>query len=854
MRKLHLFFHIVAYLVLSVSVGAQESVTRLHIGGPDGTDVGSVSCFAEDTTGMIWMGTEEGLVGYDGVGFEFYTVDNSELPGNVFAAIWAEPGGGRLWLGVKNGLAVMDLRCRRIKKVDIDGFYNIADLAPAEDGGLWILNVDYRFAHLDLHKDSVVTYEMRDFAGLPSSVLSLRDVGGGHLQMDGNSGRWDVDLATRRAEASALPPGWDAMQERRKFVDHNGNHWMDSADGLYCTSHIVSPFVKLPMTENGKTVAHCMMTTADGGLWIGYPDHLVLFDARRSISRSISSGKWKGPASFIPYTMEMEKDGNILIGMEAQGLWRYSPQMGTASQLSQFDPTRSVYTLHRQERAGRWLVGTSRGVCELRDGEDFLREVAPINKAISSYYIFALQTDCEGKIWVGIYGTGLQVFDKELRHVANLTPDTGFPSGAINHLFRDSRKRMWVATCEGVVCFPQMHRLDSFEVYTMADGLPTLYARAVCEDHDGRIWVTTTNRLARLDETTRHFCTYGSQGGLRHRFYCNAALRCLSDGSMAAGGEDGVSVFDPRAVAQPQPLPPLHLMSFVLLTTGVKGETVATIIPNDSLVFCHRDNTYRLTFGLADMAQNGLIEYAYRIQPEGPWISLGDKPQLTLHSLQPGCYTVEVRARRMGQIWPECANCSVTLQVNPPWWQTWWAYMLYALAVFALIVYIMYSWRRSLLLENNLRYAEGVIEELRTNYPRNTSYDDEKMSDSSENIALKNLASFKRESDSRFIDSLTHSILENIDNPSLDIDMLTDRMAMSRSTLYRRVKSLLGMSANEYIRWVRLGEAARRIRRGDLSKHTIAGIAADCGFIDLHYFRTCFKERFGVTPSEFEQG
>ena len=106
-------------------------------------------------------------------------------------------------------------------------------------------------------------------------------------------------------------------------------------------------------------------------------------------------------------------------------------------------------------------------------------------------------------------------------------------------------------------------------------------------------------------------------------------------------------------------------------------------------------------------------------------------------------------------------------------------------------------------------------------------------------------------SKSVFLEQLSRVILENLDNPALDIDLLTDRMAMSRSTLYRHVKSLLGMSANEYIRWVRLGEAARRIRSGDLKEQTIASIAADCGFNNLRNFRTYFKERYGVTPSEY---
>jgi len=80
-----------------------------------------VVCLAEDTTGIIWMGTTEGLQGYDGVGFEHYSTENSGLPTNVFTDIWAEPMGNRLWLGLKSGLAVMDLRTRHIEPFDSTG-------------------------------------------------------------------------------------------------------------------------------------------------------------------------------------------------------------------------------------------------------------------------------------------------------------------------------------------------------------------------------------------------------------------------------------------------------------------------------------------------------------------------------------------------------------------------------------------------------------------------------------------------------------------------------------------------------------------------------------------------------------
>ena len=834
---------ILTFLMLGTGAGAQQA-THLHLDAADGMVAEFITCLAEDTTGIIWMGTTEGLQGYNGVGFEHYSTDNSNLPGNVFTAIWAEPQGGRLWLGLNSGLAVMDIRTRHIETIWSNDFFNIADLAPAADGGLWILNVNKRFGHLDLRTREITTYRIADFPGVATRLGALQDLGGGQLQVEDGERRWNIDLATHKVVEVDLPEGWNDIEERRHFTDRYGNRWTGSSQGLDCETHRSSPFVLLPMADNGSTFAHSMMEAPTGDLWVGYENQLLLMSADCTVLRRINAQNWQGPKHFIPTDMVMEANGQVLIGTEANGLWRYSPQTGLAHQLSTDDAHRSFYSLHRQR--GRWLAGTSSGVYELRDGEDCIRPVAAINKAIPSHYIFGLETDAEGKTWVGIFGSGIQVFDKQMHHILSLQPDT-FPSGAINHLFRDSRNRIWAATCEGVACFSDTRHPEQFEAYSISDGLPTLYTNAVGEDKNGRIWVTTNRGLVRWDEATHQFCTYGHQEGLNHHPYCNGLIHCLTDGRMIVGGENGISVFVPTTVAKPTTLPRLRLMSFTLLTLGGAGETVATIVPEDSLSFSHRDNSFILTFGLADAALKGVVEYAYRIN-KGPWMSLGKEPQLTLHGLQPGRYTVEMRMRQMGQPWLNKAACSVNFRVRPPWWQTGWAYMIYALLVLAIIIYTMYSWRHRLILEHNLRYAEMRIEEMRkkiiapspTKATTETASNEEEEQNNNQN-----------EANDAFIEHLSRVILENIDNTELDIDLLTDYMAMSRSTLYRRVKTTLGMSANEYIRWVRLGEAARRIRNGDLNEQTIAAIAVDCGFNNLRYFRSCFKERYGVTPSEY---
>ena len=71
---------------------------------------------------------------------------------------------------------------------------------------------------------------------------------------------------------------------------------------------------------------------------------------------------------------------------------------------------------------------------------------------------------------------------------------------------------------------------------------------------------------------------------------------------------------------------------------------------------------------------------------------------------------------------------------------------------------------------------------------------------------------------------------------------------MSRSPFYKRLKNLSGLSPNEFIRMVRMKHAVQLLTKSDKN---ISEIAYEVGFSSPKYFRLCFKEQFGVTPSEF---
>lgn len=103
--------------------------------------------------------------------------------------------------------------------------------------------------------------------------------------------------------------------------------------------------------------------------------------------------------------------------------------------------------------------------------------------------------------------------------------------------------------------------------------------------------------------------------------------------------------------------------------------------------------------------------------------------------------------------------------------------------------------------------------------------------------------------DKKLLDKLNQMIEAELCNSDLSLDELTKAMNLSASTFYRKIKSLTGLSPNEYVRHYRLRSAARMIDQGNLN---ISEVAFRSGFGTLSYFSSMFKKHYGMTPSEYK--
>jgi signal transduction histidine kinase/ligand-binding sensor domain-containing protein/DNA-binding response OmpR family regulator len=104
--------------------------------------------------------------------------------------------------------------------------------------------------------------------------------------------------------------------------------------------------------------------------------------------------------------------------------------------------------------------------------------------------------------------------------------------------------------------------------------------------------------------------------------------------------------------------------------------------------------------------------------------------------------------------------------------------------------------------------------------------------------------------DDRFLKKVMNTIEANISNSDFSVEHLSDELGMSSTHLYRKLKSLTHLSANEIIKRYRLKKASLLLKN---KEGNISEIMYEVGFSNLSYFSKCFKTEFSVTPKEFQQ-
>lgn len=857
--------------------GMAESRVTDRLGIRDGLSNNFVTDIAQDGYGFLWIATDNGLNRFDGERFIVFDEKDKSLKGNSIDAIYYDDVAGYIWVGTKKGVNIID--CRTLRNVDLQipaeiAGYGVADFTPDSDGGIYLLGKYGFIAHFDRKQACWHIFRETDFKGLVMSMFSAATTPDGLLAAgQENYGLSLIDIKKQTFENHMHNPGQTGSlpgnNVRSLLVSRDGNLYVGTEHGAArfdSTSRTFAPVelsdVRGRSTGNGNitslteladgtilaSTSEVVFQDSFGNIWIGtdgkglefIPSTPPLLEKTSTRPGYVGSGfvdKTGIPAAILPMVRNktariasMARIGSeLLVSVADDGIFSIDEKTGTASRIPtpyEKDFANTIITSGDTVA----LLGTQRGLYEYRNS--MLHRNEKISAATGYLVPNGILTAPDGHLWVGTYGNGIFIFDKNDRQLAHLTTDTGLASNAVKQLLLDSHNRVWVAAQDGLSVISDFRRHGGIRNFNYDNGLPDISIRSLVEDAEGNIWLASNNLLCRYNASGDSIESFGGRLKLTESSFLDRQAARSDDGTIYLGTLDGIYAFHPGNIDRRKKHPELRIVGYVIPGSG-KGEENSEITrynPGATIDIPYGCRMVKILFAVPDFSMRGKTTYYYRLDGESDrWMPLPESHELMLANLSPGTHMLAVRPGLPDSISGDLSGeLKLEISVKRPWWLMWWAIAVYILLGGAIVCLVL----RFGLNRRKEAPSTGTTAETVTAGNDTTA-------------TAPDLSQVDRE----FLDHFTSLVEQNMGRADLDMEFLQAELGMSHSTLYRRLKALTGMSGNEFIRKCRLRKGHEMLCQG----FSVSETAYACGFSDPGYFRTCFKSEYGVAPSELKK-
>lgn len=294
------------------------------------------------------------------------------------------------------------------------------------------------------------------------------------------------------------------------------------------------------------------------------------------------------------------------------------------------------------------------------------------------------------------------------------------------------QKFLWVCTKGG-----GLERLDkqtgTFEHFTEKQGLPNKVVYGILEDEHKNLWMSTNRGLSQLNPKTLTFKNYTKEDGLQDDEFNTNSFFKAPTGELLFGGLNGLNIFRASDIQSNGIKPTVQIVGLKInneeIEAGDETHVLSESIENtESITLAHDQNQLSFELAVMDLTNPAKNRYRYRL-PEisKTWIEVGTNRIINFSQLSSGTHKLQVSGSVNGEFWSD--RVTLKVRIKPPFYDTWWAYLVYI----ALTAALIWRWNQSrthrLLLQQELVFKEkeayqmAELDELKTRFFTNISHE-----------------------------------------------------------------------------------------------------------------------------------
>lgn len=643
----------------------------------------SIWSLVEDSKGVLYVGhVNEGMTLIDPISRSLrrFTKQNTDgqLPDNEVKVLYTDRY-DNIWIGTRKGLAVYHATTGQLQRIPLAGssknrsepfVYAIREIGDS----LWI------------GAESSQVFTLQIVYGYNNRVLGVRQI----QRLDLGQG--------------------NNVTVQHITSDQFGNVWLAMyGGGVGVISHIQPFFDVFPdqgtNLERLATVSNIIVRDNQAVWLMTEGSGIVAMDKQGKLINQMTHSNGS-PDDFI-LTAFKDHQQHIWVGLRKGGVavrysgseeWREIDLGETVTEV------RAIY----EDHVGAIWIAAYQGLFIYNPITGRTQKLLINTPMLGDYAPRALVEDSQHRMWVGTYGQGLYVYDSNRKLLLKMDQGNGLRNNTINHLLRDRKNNIWIATNQGVALQETHRKIGDLNVLLAPGGNAWLFVNSLAEDQNGHIWCSTKSGMLRYLPNEERFLQYGQSFGLPLGGFINGSVGQDVNGQLFFGMQEGICYFKPNEIPSNLPTSLVRISRFIVFQSGESNtqQDRYPALSSNKITLNYNENSFRIELAVMDYALEGLVEFSYQLQGlNTDWIFLGNETNLDFRNIPFGDHELLIRTRMKNGQWSPIYQ-RLLITIDPPIYLSWTAKIAYMLIVLCIAYMLIFFYIKRMKAEAELKLKE----------------------------------------------------------------------------------------------------------------------------------------------------